>query len=292
MDIVDAQLHVGRGRIEPTVEAMDALGIRSVLIDEFWGTWKPDSDPTHIDPGYALPNGAWRTASPTAELASIGNPDRFSYLVRIDRGDPELASVMQVAGSSPHVRAFRIQPVWTLQEADAFARGAYEPLMELAQDVGLPLCVFIPGFVELLPPYLAKYPDLTLVVDHCGMGFPDIPPGRPEAEARRSRSIEYLDEVLKLAEHPNVALKWSHAQDRFGIQEFPYEPLRPLLRRAIEAFGAERLLWASDKSVIRGHSWSDLLFYLRDDPELSLEEKEWILGRSARRALSWPAAER
>ena len=40
-----------------------------------------------------------------------------------------------------------------------------------------------------------------------------------------------------------------------------------------------------------GHRWSDLLHYLRDDPELSPAEKQWILGRSARRVLNWaPAA--
>lgn len=289
MDIVDAQLHVGRGMIAATLEAMDALGIRSVLIDEIWGVLGK-AHPTHIDPGYALENGAWRTVWPTAEEASLLHPDRFSYLVRIDPRDPQLESLMRVVGSSPHARAFRLQPVWTLEDAQSFAAGAYEPLLDIAQDIGLPVCLFIPGYVELLPPYVRKYPKLTFVIDHCGMGFPNIPQGRPEGEARKSLDAGYLDEVLKLAEFPNVALKWSHAQTRFGAKQYPYEPLRPLLRRAIEAFGADRLMWASDKSVMTGYSWSDLLHCLRDDPELSPDEKEWILGRSARRILNWPGA--
>ena len=49
-------------------------------------------------------------------------------------------------------------------------------------------------------------------------------------------------------------------------------------------------MWASDKSVMFGHSWGDLLYCLRDDPQLSGEEKEWILGRTARKILHWPAA--
>lgn len=40
MDIVDAQIHVGRGGIGATLAAMDALGIASVIIDEFWHTRK------------------------------------------------------------------------------------------------------------------------------------------------------------------------------------------------------------------------------------------------------------
>lgn len=61
MDIVDAQLHLGRGAVAPTLEAMDALGITSVLLDEFWAIWR-GTHPTHIEPGYLLDGGAWRAA--------------------------------------------------------------------------------------------------------------------------------------------------------------------------------------------------------------------------------------
>ncbi|MFV8816768.1 amidohydrolase family protein [Haliea sp. E17] len=289
MDIVDAQVHVGRGKIATTLAAMDALGIQSVVIDEFWGSMHP-SHPTHIDPGYQLENGAWRAAWPTAEEASLLHPERFSYLVRVDRNDPQLESVMRTVGSSPHARAFRLQPVWTLDEVGVFAAGGYTPVLEIARDIGLPVCFFIPGYVELLRPYLAQFPGLQFVVDHGGMGFSNIPAGRPAAEAAAANSPAYFDEVLRLAEFPNVALKLSHIHHPFGAGNYPYEPLRPVLRRAIDAFGANRLLWASDNTVIPGHSWADLLYYLRDDPELSAEEKRWILGASARSVFRWPAA--
>jgi hypothetical protein len=58
MDIADAQVHVGRGKIDSTLEAMDALAIRSVIIDEYWGT-DPGMHFSHIDPGHRLPSGAW-----------------------------------------------------------------------------------------------------------------------------------------------------------------------------------------------------------------------------------------
>jgi len=288
MDIVDAQLHVSRGRIQPTLEAMDALGIRSVLIDELWGNGQFGGS-TYLEPGYALPNGGWRVAWPTAEQASILHPDRFSYLVRIDRRDPQLVELMRVVGSSPHARAFRVLPVWTLEEAAAFAAGAYEQLFAEAECIGLPVCVFIPGFVELLPPYLERFPELTFIVDHCGMGFPNIPPHRPQQEQQKACEPDYFDEVLRIAAWPNAALKWSHAQHLFRAGHYPYAPLRPILRCAIQAFGVERIMWASDKTVILDQRWSDMLFCLRDDPELSRDEKEWILGRSARTILRWPA---
>ena len=289
MDVVDGQVHVGRGKIDPTLEAMDALGIKGVIIDELWET-RLGAHPTHIPPGYKLANGAWRTAYPVAQEAALAYPDRFAFIVRIDPADPQLESVMRVVGSTPGAVAFRLQPVWTVEDAKAFASGGYERLFELGQEIGLPMCVFIPGWVELLEPYLKKYPKQMVVVDHCGMGFSFLPPVRPEPDASFCATPAYFERVLDLAQYPNAALKLSHAQDRFGAQTYPFEGLRPHLRRAIAAFGAERLIWASDKSVIPHHSWSNLLNYLRDDPGLSRDEKEWILGRSARKIFNWPAS--
>jgi L-fuconolactonase len=289
MDVVDAQVHLGRGKIDSTLEAMDALGIRSVVIDEYWGAG-PGTHFSHIDPGHRLPNGAWRATWPVSMEAAQCYPDRFAFLARIDPLDPQLESVMRVAGSTPNCCAFRIQPVWTADEALAFSKGAYEPLLDIAQDIGLPACVFIPGYVELLEPYLKKYPKVNFIIDHCGMGFAFLPPVRPKAEHDFAASTAYFPNILAMAQYPNTALKWSHAQDRFGVQGYPYVGLRPYLRQAIESFGANRLIWASDKTVIPAHSWSNLLNYLRDDPELSAEEKSWILGGSARRIFNWPSA--
>jgi len=290
MDIVDAQIHMGPGEIDATLQAMDALGIRSLIIDELW-QMRPSGHPTHLQPGYRLANGAWRTAAPVAVQASLAHPERFSFLVRIDPLDPELESVMRVVGSTPGARAFRLQPVWTPADAAAFAAGSYEALFDLAQHIGLPVCVFIPGYVELLELYLKKYPKVKMVIDHCGLGFSFLPPVRPRSEHDFAASPAYFSRVLALAQYPNLALKWSHAQDRFGVQTYPYEGLRPYLRQAIAAFGAHRVIWASDKTVIPGHGWPNLLNYLRDDPELSQDEKEWVLGGSARKIFNWPALE-
>nr|WP_297492590.1 amidohydrolase family protein [Acidocella sp.] len=289
MDILDAQVHVGRGKIATTLAAMDALGIRSVIIDELWEL-RMGAHPTHIQPGHVLPNGSWRTAYPTAVEAALSHPERFAFLVRIDPRDPQLESVMRTVGSTPGALAFRLQPVWTLEDAEGFAKGSYEPLLEIAQDIGLPVCLFLPGYAEALPRYLKKFPRQMFIVDHCGMGMAQFPAGRDEAQARRVSEPGYFDHVLALAEFPNVALKLSHAQSHFGTPDYPYAGLRPYWRRAIAAFGAERLIWASDNTVIPHHSWADMLYYLRDDPEFSGEEKAWMLGRAARKIFNWPAA--
>jgi L-fuconolactonase len=288
MDIVDAQLHIGPGMIDTVLEAMDSLGIRSVLIDEFW-VEHINKLSDQVEPGYRLANGAWRAVYPMAELASILHPDRFAFFVRLDRDDPDLESVMRVIAGSPHARAFRVLPTRTAEETQSFATGGYDRLFALAQDIGLPMCLHAPGKVEHLPPYLKRFPKLQFVVDHIGMPMQRAPGGPPQGE-ERVRDPAYFDEVLKLAEHPNVAIKWSHIPYCFGLTQYPFAASRPFLRRAIEAFGVERLMWASDKTVVPSQTWSTLLDSVRYDPELSDTEKEAILGRTARRVFNWPAA--
>ena len=64
MNIVDAQVHFGPGRIEETLSAMDALGIQAVLIDEY-GLRAFNNEPHHV-----LPGGGIRPADIPAILTS------------------------------------------------------------------------------------------------------------------------------------------------------------------------------------------------------------------------------
>jgi L-fuconolactonase len=291
LDIVDTQLHLGPGPVEPALAEMDALGIRSVLIEEFWVGAQGEGAPDALMPGYRLANGAWRSVYPTALSASLRYPDRFAYFVRLDRRESGLEDRMRAIAEEPGALGFRVLATWSAEEAKALADGQYDALFDVAQDLGLPVCVFAPGHVELLPRYLRRYPHLQFVLDHLGIGMPGHPPGRSEAEEARTTDPAYLDEVLKLADYPNLAVKISHAPMLLRAGGYPFEAVRPQLRRAIGAFGVERLMWGSDATIMPNHyAWPDLLNYLRQDPELSDAEKTAILGQTARRVFSWPAS--
>lgn len=295
MDIVDSQSHMGPGGISEMVAALDALGIASVMIDEWWmGT------PGH--PYYEVGEGGrgQRTTSPTAEIACWQHPGRFSYLVRVDPRDPELKSVVRLTRDNPHVRALRVSPGMTRAETALFADGGYDEVFALACEYGLPVFVQIAGHADLLGPLIAKYPDVRIIICHCGM-----PPGaklwpifaQMEGEAD---SMDYwrtvgeepldqaFDKVLRAAEWPQVALKWAHAPVMFDAAGYPNLAARPFLRKALDAFGAERVMWASDISANQtGESWAELIFAITENPEMSAEEKEWVMGKTARKWLKW-----
>lgn len=295
MDIVDAQVHLGPSGAAELIAAMDALGIRAAMIDEWWvGT------PGH--PGYTLPNGAFRPVTPVTELAAWTWPDRLSYLLRVDHRDPELASLVRQARDATYCRALRILAGNTRAEMASFEAGDHDAVFQAAADNGLPLFVMAAGLADVVARYADRYPDTRIILDHTGMpygrllrpilaGLEGLPDSAEWWAAFGDGPLDiWFDKVLRLADRPNVALKWGHAPSMFDEPGYPNEGLRRWLRKAIDAFGADRVMWASDQSVNQtGESWAELLFMIRHDPGLSEAEQAAVLGGTARKWLDWPA---
>ena len=283
-DIVDAQIHLGPGGIAEVLAAMDALGIGAALIDEYWLRSFAN------EPHHALAGGVQRPVAPTAELAAQLHPDRFSYLRRVDVDDPDYAAVIRLLRDAPGGRALRLDPGMSPARRKAFAEGGYDHIFKAAAENGLPLFAFAPDDPAAFARAAQSFPELKLIVDHCGVfsnsmrtGFAQLPPLSEEEQ------MALFDQVLALSEFPNVALKWGHSSGMFDRPAWPGEGLWPILRRAIAAYGAARVMWASDYSVNqRGESWAELLYGVLGDPDLTHDEREWVLGKSLRSWLDWP----
>ncbi len=274
MDIVDTQVHSNLLSVDTTIGIMDALGIQSLVIDE----WLPSNDGL-TGPNYKLPGGIARPIAPNAEAAALLHPDRFCYLMRINPLDPMLDAWLETLSVSPGFRAIRagIGPT-TSVAGDAFSNGAFDRMFEICKRLGLPAFITAPSSISQLGLYATKFPDVQFVIDHCGANFGGPPGQRSMAEA------------LNLAALPNVSLKWAHAPYFFSLEPYPFSDLEPVFQRAIDAFGVERIMWASDYTVSGARAnWAESLFSIRNSSLLSASDKEWVLGRTARKTLNWPA---
>jgi L-fuconolactonase len=298
MEIVDSQIHLGPGGVDEMVKALDALGIASVMVDEYWmGT---PGDPYHL---VGEGRNLQRTVSPTVELACWQYPGRFSYLVRPDPRDPELKAVIRLSADNPNVRALRVSPGMTRADMKDFAEGGYDDIFALAVEHGLPVFAQVAGHADLLERVVAKFRDVRIIICHCGMppgaslypifaqmeGLPDSMDYWGKLAATPLE--ESFDKVLHTADMPQIALKWGHAPVMFGAAGYPNLGARPFLRKALDAFGAERVMWASDISANQtGESWAELIFSIIENPEMSTDEKESVMGRTARKWLDWEVA--
>lgn len=301
MEVIDAQVHLNHihpqwqtadleAILAAATAAMDAVGIDGLVLSEFWGFGDTQKR-------LQLPNGAVRSLYPFSELAAARHPERFIYHTMIGINDPELEQQMGKVRQQPGAVALRIVPIPETGQVDRLANGEFEPFFAAAERHQVPVFCWLPGRSHLLAPYLERFPKLQFILDHCGVGqapyrnSPTAPTLISSVVETRAERVKQFDAVAELARYPNLALKWCHAPNLFSEQPFPYRDAIPVLRRAIEAFGVERVMWASDYTQARtemGITWAQALYYILGSEELSEHEKEWLLAGSVRKALAWP----
>jgi predicted TIM-barrel fold metal-dependent hydrolase len=289
MDIVDTQVHANRmgrtwktaGHAETlalTVAAMDAVGVNAMVIAEHAAA-NMITDPEPL--GTQLPNGAWRYTMPFSELAARTYPGRFAYVHRIDPFDPEAADLLAEVRKKPGGLCTRIAPTLDPAQAAAFFSGAFDPFFKAAQKHGVPVFLYLHDTPDAVIPYARKFPDLPLIVDH--WGFP-----MPTAENRLG--MDYFEQkVLTLGPFSNVYLKWCKGPRFVSTEAYPHSDLAPYLQRSLEAFGPQRIMWASDITTSKGiTTWAEEIHHIRDSNALSAWDKEQIFARTARTVLRWP----
>lgn len=267
IDIVDAQIHVapdpGPAQL---LTAMDALGVRAVVLDELWGRNEFD----HGTPCIELGDGAYRPLSPLAEAAALQHPERFAFLQRVVRRDPALEARIPLLAAMPGCVSLRLV-LHDAHERQLFATGGYDMLLSLAQEHALPLSVLGRDVGSMLASAAPRFPHLQFVIDHCGW----------------VRKQQQWDEVLALARHGNTWLKWSHAHRAFGSDGVA--GVQRAFEQALASFGPRRIVWAGDVTHEESSAtWSQLLGFVLHNPALQDEGRSWVLARTARQLFRWP----
>ena len=132
------------------------------------------------------------------------------------------------------------------------------------------MCPLIdPKYIAGLGPMCEQFPDTTVVIDHC-------------ARIDTQHKAE-LNELCALAKHSNVHVKIS-AFYAFGAKQPPYLEQSPKIKRLYEAFGPERLMWASDcpYQLENGNTYAASITLVRDQLDfLTNDDKDLLLRRTA-----------
>ena len=100
---------------------------------------------------------------------------------------------------------------------------------EAAHFLGLAIQMhFIPAQAVRILELARKFPQVTVILDHLGR------PGQGTAAEN--------EQVLRLAELPNTIMKFS-GLNYVSKESSPHADLAPLIRKYVNAFGAERMIW-------------------------------------------------
>ncbi|MGE3908889.1 MAG: amidohydrolase [Chloroflexota bacterium] len=236
-----------------------------------------EMDPIGVNRAVIVPPSWIGETNDYALEAAAKYPDRFAVMGRFDPAAPGSIELLPTWLQQPHMLGIRV----TFNAPNLVSgldSGMFDPLWAGCERHEIPVMALFSGPLQAkVPPIVERYPGLRLIIDHMGR----IPSAHgPEAFAD-------LDLLLALAKYPNVWVKTSCAPTH-SDDVFPYPDLHPHLQRIYEAFGAQRLLWGSDITRLRGTYDECLRLFTEALEFLSDEDKEWILGKSLAEVLRWP----
>ena len=270
MMIVDAQVHVwtgGRasahhrsGRPDPFTAAdlraeMRAAGVdRAVLVPPTW------------DPGGNAPSLA----------AARQSPDEFAVAggVPLTGGDPALLARWR---EQPGMLGIRM--TFNTPEKQAWLNdGTAAWLWSGAERADSPLMLLVPDALAPLADVATRHPGLRICIDHLA-----IPRGMKDAAA-----CAHLPQLLALARLPNVSVKAGGMPAYSTVDGWPWPSLHAPLRRVYDAFGPERIFWATDLSRMHCTYRECVTMFTEGIPWLSATDKRLIMGESVCRWLGWP----
>jgi L-fuconolactonase len=199
-------------------------------------------------------------------------PTLFHGVCRVDPEDPAAPDALSRLNEEGF-RGVRLSPA-----ADAtgdWIRGPLmPPLWRRCSELKVPMTVLVPATrLRDLVPLIEANPELTVVIDHMA----DCPLDRPDL----------LQHLLDLARSPRVFVKIS---DMWSLSKlpYPYADAQHQVKRLLERFSAQRLMWATNWPVSLAQlPYARIVELYRDHMNfLTREEREAILGKTAQRV--WP----
>ncbi|MCG8586940.1 MAG: amidohydrolase [Pirellulales bacterium] len=205
------------------------------------------------------------------------NPGMFSIVAMMDERKPDISGRLAKLVEQG-TRGLRIGPT---KHADRtlvkdppnwLKSDGMQTLWKCAADQGVAVCPLLGSkFLSTLAPMCAKFPETTCVIDHFG-----------HVDHTKKDDIGQL---LALAKHKNVHVKVS-AFYKFGDKKAPYDDLAPLVRPVFEAFGPDRLMWASDcpYQLQNGNNYRDSVALISKELDfLEPSDRDAILRKTAER---------
>ena len=270
-------------------------------IDAHVHVWTPDTKSYPLAEGYTQDNMVPPSFTPE-ELFALSRPEGVKRIVLIQmsfykhdnsymldmmrRHSGVFGGVAIVDENAPNVRGrmkdlaeqgvrgFRLYAFKKYASGWSTSTGMKE-MWKQGADQGLAMCCLAnPDVLPDIARMCREFPDTPVVIDH----FARI-------GVKGGVDQKQLDQLLALAKFKNTHVKTS-AFYALGRKQPPYTDLGPMIRQLRDAYGAERLMWATDcpYQAQEGHSYAASIALIRDRLGfLSERDKQWMLRGTAER---------
>ena len=190
-------------------------------------------------------------------------PGRFASLGAVDYAAPDAADRIRHDVKAYGLAGLRIP-----------ASLENEAVWETVGELGI-MASLSGGMKGMLEPrieaYIERFPQAKFRIEHMGW-FPDV---------EKTPDEPNFEKLMGYAKYPNTVFMVSGFY-AFG-KGYPYDETVPFVKRALERFGAERMMWGSDfpPVCLKETCEMNLDLPLKRWDFLSQDEREWIVGKTA-----------
>lgn len=199
------------------------------------------------------------------------NADQMVGVCTLDPGAEESVGIYERLVRDCNVRGLRIEPTKT--ESPVYDHPDADRLWQKVGELNGVVCAHIqPTFLGELANLLKRYPDVPVVLDHAA--YPKA------ADGVASETVKGVEQI---AEFSNLTVKLTFAVTG-SDQDYPFEDMHVIVRRIINAFGADRCMWGSDfpcELWLKKATYGQHLDLVRQEWDLSAGEREAILSTTA-----------
>ena len=199
-------------------------------------------------------------------------PDRLAAVGLIDQKAPDAPDQLEQLVQEDGFGGLRIHLKSRVSDPSEWATSDQDALWKRSEALGT--CFIVHGPAQHLPamePIIARFPGVSVVLDHIGGAPTDEPPPRP-----------LLGHVLGLAQYPNVLVKFIPQAGK-SSEAYPYADTHDTFRRIYDAFGPERLMWGTNfPGGMRSTGYVRSLELFRTHLDFLGEgDLEWLFSRTA-----------
>jgi predicted TIM-barrel fold metal-dependent hydrolase len=233
--------------VEELLREMDAVGMDRVVLVQGFSAYQYDN-------------------RYTADSAAA-HPDRFCCACIIDVHDDPVDRARYWVGERG-ARAIRFFLQLDRDDAWLDSHAADDVLDELERHGAIAQAALVAEQLPSLGGVAARHPHLPFLLDHCA--FSDFSGGTSYPRAQN---------LFALASAPNISVKLSHYVWQLATEAGADR--RAVTCALVSAFGAERVMWASDLTV-HDHTFAELIATAEDAcADLTPAERALVLGDAA-----------
>ena len=209
------------------------------------------------------------------------HPDKFCILGHFDLQSPERETIVKNWRQRPGMVGFRFtfnQP----HQQSWWTDGSLDWFWDACETEGLPVGLLAGGHMAAFRKIAESHPGLKLHIDHHGRSGGANP-------AKDEAAFANLDEMLALAQLPNVAVKLSGAPS-YSSEPYPYRNIHKYIRQIVDAFGPQRCFWGTDITRMPCAYRQCVTMFTEELLWLPGRDKELVMGQAVCDWLGWKPA--